>query len=397
MPMNRIVVAGVSLAGLRTAEALRLEGFTGEIVMVGEEQLFPPYDRPPLSKEILKGLWQEDRGRLKVAENLDPTLILGHRVTALRASDNEVELDDGTVLTYDGLVIATGASPKMMGSIDTSIPGVHVLRTFPEAVALREAIGGSPKVVIIGAGWIGCEVAATCRDRGLDVTILEYFPQPLERTLGPIMGAWAGAMHRAHGVDLRCGVSVSGVSGEGRVERVDLADGTSVAADIVVLAIGVFPETKWLEGNGFDLENGVLCDETLQVVGASNIVAAGDVCRWPNKMFNRTMRVEHWSNAVEQAAVAAHTLIHPDEPKGYSAVPYVWSDQYDAKIQYVGTGGEYHSILEGSTEENKFVAAYATDGVLVGALCVNSPARMIKYKRFLTTAPQMDLIEENLP
>ncbi len=397
MSMNRIVIAGASLGGLRAAEALRLEGFTGEVVLVGDETHFPPYDRPPLSKEILKGLWEGDKGRLKVLENLEPTMMLGHRIVRLNAADNEIELDDGTTVSFDGLVVATGASPKMFPNIDVNTPGVYVLRNYDESVALREAISGDVKVGIIGAGYIGCEVAATCRQRGLDVTIFEYFPQPLERTLGPVMGAWAAELHRSHGVDLRLGCSVAGVSGDGKVERIELADGTSVEVDIVVLAIGVAPETSWLEGNGFDLENGVLCDETLRVVGADNIVAVGDVARWPNAMFHRVMRVEHWSNAVEQGAVAAHTLLHPEDAKGYSAVPYVWSDQYDVKIQYVGAGGEFHSILEGSTEENKFVAGYVSDGRLVGALCVNSPARMVKYKRFIATSPSIDNIEANLP
>jgi NADPH-dependent 2,4-dienoyl-CoA reductase/sulfur reductase-like enzyme len=395
--MNRIVVAGVSLAGLRTGEALRHEGFTGEIVLVGEEDLFPPYDRPPLSKEILKGLWEGERGRLKVADDLHATLMLGHRIVHLHGDRQEIELDDGSMVSFDGLVVATGASPKMMATIDITMPGVYALRSYEEAIALREALAGTPKVVIIGAGWIGCEVAATCRDQGLDVTILEYFPQPLERTLGPVMGEWAGQMHQSHGVDLRCGVAVAGLIGSAKVEGVVLVDETIVEADVVVLAIGVAPETAWLEGNGFDLENGVLCDEALRVVGGENIVAAGDVARWPNAMFDRVMRVEHWSNAVEQAGVAAHTLVHPDEAKGYSAVPYVWSDQYDAKIQYVGTGGEFKAILEGSTKDNKFVAGYEADGRLVGVLCVNNPGRMIKYKRFLATSPLMDQIAENLP
>lgn len=398
MTMDRIAVVGASLAGLRAAEALRHEGFSGELALVGEEQHFPPYDRPPLSKEILKGLWGPDRGRLKVADDLDAKLVLGRRAVGLHGDRGEIELDDGSAIAYDGLVVATGASPKVLPTVDPAMPGVFVLRTFDESVALRDAIEHASRVVIIGAGWIGCEVAATCRDRDIAVTIVEYFDQPLERTLGPVMGAWAGDVHRAHGVDLRCRTGVIGVKGEGRAEQVELDDGTTLAADVVVLAIGVAPETGWLEGNGLNLDNGILCDETLRAEGARNIVAAGDVCRWPNPMFDRIMRVEHWSNAVEQAAVAAHTLLHdPAEARPYSAVPYVWSDQYDLKLQYVGTSGEFHSILEGSLEDRKFVAGYASEGVLVGALCVNSPARMIRYKRFLAAHPAIDTVEDNLP
>jgi len=398
MSMDRIVVAGASLGGLRTAEALRHEGFVGELIVIGAEHHFPPYDRPPFSKEILKGEWEADRGRLKVIEHLNAELVLGRRIVKLHHALSEVELDDGTRISFDGLVIATGASPRMLPSIDASTPGVFVLRTYDESVALREALAKSPKVAIIGAGWIGCEVAATCRGYGLDVTVIEYFPQPLERTLGPVMGEWAAGVHRSHGVDLRLGVGVKGISGQGAVERVELDDGSFVEADVVVLAIGVAPETSWLEGNDFDLANGVLCDETLLVKGADNVVAVGDVVRWPNGMFNKVMRVEHWSNAVEQASVAAHTLLHgPSEAKPYVAVPYVWSDQYDLKIQYVGTAGAFHSVFEGSIEDNKFVAGYEADGILVGALCVNSPARMIKYKRFISTHPQIENILANLP
>ncbi|HUY05979.1 MAG TPA: FAD-dependent oxidoreductase [Acidimicrobiales bacterium] len=398
MSMDRIVVAGASLGGLRAAEAVRHEGFVGDLIVVGAEQHFPPYDRPPLSKEILKGEWEADRGRLKVIEHLNADLVLGRRIVRLHHARSEVELDDGSRIGFDGLVIATGAAPRMLPSIDVTTPGVFVLRTYDESVALREALAHSPKVAIIGAGWIGCEVAATCRGYGLEVTVVEYFPQPLERTLGPVMGAWAAEVHRSRGVDLRLGVGVKGVTGEGSVERVELEDGSSIEADVVVLAIGVVPETGWLEGNDFDLDNGVLCDETLRVLGTDNVVAVGDVARWPNAMFGRVMRVEHWSNAVEQASVAAHTLVHGAElAKPYVAVPYVWSDQYDLKIQYVGTAGTFHSVLEGSLEADKFVVGYESDGVLVGALCVNSPARMIRYKRFIATHPQVENISANLP
>ena len=398
MSMERIVVAGASLGGLRTAEALRHEGYTGELIVVGAEHHFPPYDRPPLSKEILKGEWEADRGRLKVIENLNADLVLGRRIVQLHHALGEIELDDGARIGFDGLVVATGASPRLLPSIDASLPGVFVLRTYDESLALREALTHAPKIAIIGAGWIGCEVAATCRGYGLDVSVIEYFPQPLERTLGPVMGEWAATVHRSHGVDLRLGIGVKGTVGTERVEGVELEDGSVVEASVVVLAIGVAPETSWLEGNGLDLENGVLCDETLRVKGTDNVVAVGDVARWPNAMFDRVMRVEHWSNAVEQASVAAHTLLHGrEEARPYVAVPYVWSDQYDLKLQYVGTAGTFHSVLEGSIADRKFVAGYEADGVLVGAFCVNSPARMIKYKRFIASHPTIEDIAAHLP
>ena len=396
--MNRIVVAGASLAGVRAAEALRREGFAGDLTLVGEETHFPPYDRPPLSKEILKGLWEPGRGRLKVAEDLNANLRLGVRAAALHVDEGQVELSDGSFEAYDGLVVATGATPRMLPTIDASLPGVYVLRTYDECLQLREALEGTPKVAIIGAGWIGCEVAATCRERGLDVTVIEFLDWPMERTLGPVMGEWAAGVHRGHGVDMRLGVGVAGVSGEQRAEQVDLADGTSVRADVVIVAIGVVPETAWLEHSGLDISNGIRLDSTCRAIGSENIVGAGDVARWFNPMFDRDMRIEHWSNAVEQASAAAQTLMRsPKDSVPYSTVPYVWSDQYDAKIQYVGTSGDFHGILEGSTDDLKFVAGYSDGGLLVGALCVNSPSRMSRYKRFIATHPLIDKVADNLP
>jgi len=395
--MDQVVVVGASLAGVRAAEALRREGFRGELTVIGAEQHFPPYDRPPLSKEVLAGLWEPDRGRLKVSDSLDAHLLLGRRAVAVDLDKNNVDLDDGTAVGFDGLVVATGATPKMLASIDATLPGVFVLRTHEDCLALREALVREPKVAIVGAGWIGCEVAATCRARGLQVSVVEFAEWPMERTLGAAMGSWAAGLHESHGVDLRLGVGVTAVSGRGRVEEVHLADGTTVAADVVIVAIGVAPETGWLASSGLDIDNGVLLDASCRAIGAENVVAAGDVARWYNETFEADMRIEHWSNAVEQAGAAAQTLLRtPEESLAYATVPYVWSDQYDKKLQYAGIPGEFHGVVEGSPEDGKFVAAFSSDGRLVGALCVNSPARMVRYKRLIASRPPIENLAELL-
>lgn len=399
MALERIVVVGASLAGLRTAEALRREGFTGQLTIVGNEEHFPPYDRPPLSKEILRGEWGEDRGRLKVADNLDATLRMGTWATGVDLKAGVVHVDHGPDIDFDAMVVATGALPRHLAQVPDDLEGVHVLRTFDDCVALRDALVGNPRVVVIGAGFIGAEVAATCRERGVDVTVVEFLAWPMLRVLGSAMGEWAAGVHRGHGVDLRLGVGTKAVLAEGgRVRAVVLEDDTEVPADIVVVAVGVEPATGWLVGSGLTLENGVMVDSTLRAIGAENVVAVGDVARWFNPMFDQDMRIEHWTNAVEQSFAAAKTLMRPlGEAEPFSSVPYVWSDQYDLKLQYVGIAGEFHEVVEGSFEDKKFVATFASAGRFVGALCVNSPARMNRYKRRIGENASIDSLAGNLP
>ena len=395
--MNRIAVVGASLAGLRSVEALRRNGFTGELALIGAEQYFPPYDRPPLSKELLKGTWEDERARLKVADSFDAELLLGRRAESVDLDTGHVSLEDGSTVAFDGLVVATGATCRTLPGTE-SMAGVHVLRDYGDCVALREEFAKSPRVVVIGAGFIGAEVAATCRTLGLEVTVLEFLQWPMERVLGSAMGKWAIELHRSHGVDLRMSTSVKGLIGEGHVEGVGLADGTVIPADVVVVAIGVFPETRWLEGSGLTLENGVVCDATCRALGAENVVAVGDVARWYNKAFEQDMRVEHWTNAIEQADAASRTLLsEPADSEPFISVPYVWSDQYDKKLQYVGIVGEFVGVVEGSAEDGKFVAAFGSDGLLVGALCVNWPARMIRFKRAIQQKMTLAELAKGLP
>lgn len=385
--MKSVAIVGTSLAGLRAAETFRREGFDGRIVAIGAEPHLP-YDRPPLSKELLRGDWEPDQLVLRKqgVDDLDLDWRLDARAVALHPEAREVELHDGERVAFDGLVIATGATPRRLAG-QPNLAGLFTLRTLDDALALRELLGGNPKVVVIGAGFIGAEIAASCRARGLAVTVLEMLPQPMVRGLGPELGAVIAAVHRDHGVDLRTDVVVDGVEGdgEGQVTGVRLGDGSVIAADVVVVGVGVVPETGWLEGSGLTLDNGVVCDETC--LAGPGIVAAGDVARWPNPLFDGTpMRLEHWTNATEQGVHAARRLLGHTEP--FAPVPFVWSDQYDRKIQTVGVvsaaaGTDVH-IAHGTLADRQFVALFGRGGRLQGALGFNRPRFVMQYRRIIS-------------
>jgi NADPH-dependent 2,4-dienoyl-CoA reductase/sulfur reductase-like enzyme len=389
--VDRVVVVGAGLAGLRSAEALRRGGFDGELTLVGAETHFPPYDRPPLSKQLLSGAWDLDRVLLRVDDGLEVGLKLGRRATSLDARAKRLTLDGGEMLEYEGLVIATGSTPRHLPAA-ADHGGVFVLRTLEDCLALKDALAGSPRVAVVGAGFIGCEVAATCRQLGLDVTIVEFLPLPLVRVVGPVIGEVCAQLHRDHGVKLVLGVGVAGVEGHTQVERLSLADGTSVDADVVVVGIGVAPCTDWLEGSGLTLDNGIVCDATCAAVGVDGVVAAGDIARWPNTRFGEVMRIEHWTNAAEQAEAAASTLLAgPEKAEPFAPIPYFWSDQYDVKFASVGMVGpdDDVEIVDGSIEDRKFVATYTRAGKLVGAFACNNPRGLMQWRRQLEelTAP----------
>jgi NADPH-dependent 2,4-dienoyl-CoA reductase/sulfur reductase-like enzyme len=384
--LRTVVVVGASLAGLRATEALRREGYDGRILLIGAEPHLP-YDRPPLSKQLLAGEWEPQELALRRApyDELEIELRLGVRATGLDAAGRTLTLDTGEEVAFDGALLATGATPRTLPNTP-DLDGIFVLRTVDDALDLRTRLADGPRVVVVGAGFIGSEVAATCRGRGLEVTVLEALPAPLVRGLGETLGMVCGELHRDHGVDLRLGVGVAAIEGDGRVERVRLDDGSTVAADVVVVGVGVVPATGWLEGSGLTLDNGVVCDETL--LAAPGIVAAGDVARWPNPMFDgELMRLEHWTNAAEQGVAAARRLLVPADgvPEPYAPVPFVWSDQYDRKIQTVGhfRGDDEMEVVHGSLEERRFVAVFGRNGRLVGALGFSMPAKVMQYRRMI--------------
>ncbi|MFD5257374.1 NAD(P)/FAD-dependent oxidoreductase [Streptomyces bobili] len=387
MGTRRLVVVGASLAGLRAVEAARKDGFDGRITLVGAEPHLP-YDRPPLSKEFLDARGGQDttpafRTEEMLRVDLGVDLLLGTPATSLDTRARAVVVG-GQSVGYDALVLATGATARQLPGTQ-GLDGVHTLRTVDDALAIRRALDTGARTVVIGAGFIGAETAAAARKRGLDVVVVEAQPTPLVRAVGETMGGALASLHLRHGTDLRCGVSVTALEGEGRVERVRLSDGTALDADLVVVGAGAVPATDWLEGSGLTLDNGVVCDETL-FTGAEGVYAAGDVARWHNPAFDRPMRLEHWTSAAEQGALAARNALNPAAAKRYATVPYFWSDQYDTRIQFVGIPeADEIDVVDGDIErDHRGVALYRAGDRLVGALAVNRPTEIMKYRGLIT-------------
>ena len=391
MVLDRIVIVGASLAGFRAAEELRARGHAGTITLVGDEP-HRPYDRPPLSKQVLTGVKPPESTALQAAsgsvDDLDLEWRLGESATGLDLSDRTVLLGGGERLAYDGLVIATGASPRRLPGTD-HLDGVHTLRSLDDSIAIRAALAAGPRrVAVVGAGFIGSEVAASTRSLGIDVSLIEALPVPLERGLGPQMGAVVADLHRDHGVDVHLGVGVVLIDGSDRVERIRLTDGSVLDVDLVVVGIGVSPNTEWLEGSGLTLDNGVVCDATC--LAAPGVVAAGDVARWPNERFGEVMRVEHWDNAIEMGSHAARTLLGQAEP--YAPVPWFWSDQYDRKIQLAGRAAadDIVEVVSGRVEERRFVAFYGRAGRIVGVLGMSQPAKVMRWRSLVAEGASWD-------
>jgi 3-phenylpropionate/trans-cinnamate dioxygenase ferredoxin reductase component len=381
--IGSVVIAGASLAGMHAAHTLRNDGYDGRITVI-DADANTPYDKPPLSKHVLAGTWDVDRITLPAAkEDLDLEYLLGRRAMGVDLADRFVRLDGGDRVGYDGLVIATGASARWLPGAPM-LEGVHVLRTLDDCLALRDDLDDLPeRVVVVGAGFIGAEVAATCRNRGLEVTLLEGLDVPLERALGREMGMVMAELHRYHDVDLRLGVGVHGLEGADRVEGVRLNDGTVIPATVVVVGIGVTPNTGWLTGSGLNIDDGVVTDETL--VAAPGVVAAGDIARWPSARYGGLLRVEHWETAIQMGEAAAKRLLaehHGTEPEVFDPVPWFWSDQYDRKIQLAGrsSADDDVEVVIGSTDEHRFVALYGREGRVVGVLGMNRPRHVMQLR-----------------
>ncbi|MFI2200386.1 NAD(P)/FAD-dependent oxidoreductase [Streptomyces sp. NPDC020192] len=387
--MRSITVVGASLAGLSTVRALRAEGYDGEIVVVGEER-HAPYDRPPLSKEFLKGDLEADALALGDAdeyEELGARWLLGERAVRLDPASRSVTLAGGQEVRTDGVVIATGASPRTLPGTD-GLAGVHTLRTLDDARALRAGLrGGLPRVVVIGAGFIGAEVASTAHRLGLHVTVVEALDVPLERQLGREMGLVCSSLHSDHGVSLLCGTGVAGFTGNGRVTGVRLADGRLLPADIVVTGVGVRPATGWLAGSGVEVDDGVVCDAGCGT-SVPGVVAVGDVARCPHPFTGRHARIEHWSNATEQATTAARTLLSGVPAAAPLTAPYFWSDQYQVRIQLAGhvAPGAEAEVVDGDLDSRSFTAVYRREGSAVAVLSLNQPKLFNRLRRTLVPA-----------
>lgn len=382
------------MAGVRAAQAMRRAGFDGVITVVGDET-HTPYDRPPLSKAFLVADDPSTAVR-PVVPDLDSLGLewrRGRSAVSLDAATLAVTLDDGEVLAADGVVLACGATARRLPGTE-DLAGVHVLRTLDDAIGLRADLDASPRrVVVIGAGFIGAEVAASCRTRGLDVTVVEALSLPLGRVLPPDLGRWCADLHRAHGTELRLGVGVDGLDadGSGRVHAVRLADGTVIAADVVVVGIGVIPNTQWLDGSGLTIDNGVVCDAT--TLAAPGIVAAGDVARWRNPLFGESMRLEHWENAVDMGVHAGTRLLAADgDAEEFAPVPWFWSDQYDRKIQLAGRcdAGDSVELIEGTFDDARFVALIGRAERLKGVFGVNRPAVVNRWRQHIADGISWD-------
>ena len=378
---QRLVVVGAALAGLRGVAGARASGFTGPVTLIGAEDHLP-YDRPPLSKAYLAEApgGPPDttfRSEDTLRRELGVDLRLGARATGLDTESRTVLVDDGTPVPYDALVIATGAR-VLPGTED--LAGVHTLRTADDAAAVRRALDEKARLVVVGAGFIGSEVASAARERGLPVTVVEAADVPLRRALGDEMGMACAAMHDRAGTDLRRGVGVRTIRRDGEGIGVELADGGTLHADLVGAGIGAAPATSWLDGSGVALADGVRCDRTL-ATSVPGVYAAGDVAHWYNPLFGQPMRLEHWTSAAEQGATAAVNALNPGEARPYSTVPYFWSDWYGTRIQFVGISrADEVRVVSGDPAHGRWVALYRTGERLTGALAVDHPTHIMKYR-----------------
>lgn len=387
--MKTVAVVGASLAGLSTARALRAQGYDGRLVVLGAEQ-HRPYDRPPLSKEFLAGSVSEADLALEAPEeDLDIDWRLGTRATALVPDRRTVESEDGATLRADGVVLATGAVPRRLPGTD-GLAGVHVLRTLDDARALRADLRRGGPLVVVGAGFVGAEVASTARGMGLDVTVVEVAPVPLAGALGPTMGQAVAGLHADHGVVLHCGVGVRGLRGNGgRVSGVELADGRVLPADVVVAGVGVRPDTDWLSSSGVEVSPlGVLCDAG-GATSLPGVVAVGDCSTWYDDELGAHRRVEHWTAARERGSTAAATLLSGGMTRPGAARPaYFWSDQYGVRVQFTGHAlpTDTVTVEEGSVEERRFVAVYRRADRPVAVLALDQPRTFTQWRRRLAAA-----------
>ncbi len=399
MSAPRIVIAGAGLAGLRAAQAARGAGHEGEIVLVGAES-HPPYTRPPLSKQLLTGEQTAEQTAFPGLDVLEAELRLGVVVLGVDPVVHTVALSDGSELDYDRLILATGARARFLRPLPGEGPRTvvgsveFVLRTLDDAELLGRALRHATRLAIIGAGFVGCEVAASARSRGIEVALIDVADQPLS-PLGPELGARCAQLHRDHGVELHLGTGIDRLrTDESRVDGVVLADGTEIAGDWVLVAVGAEPSTDFLRDSGIELaaDGGVVCDATLTSTSDPDVLAAGDVAAWPHPgADDERVRVEHWTTAAEHGRLAGQNATRdPAQRVAHVAPPYFWSDQYDRKIQSVGfpARAARFEIVEEDPESGRLVAeALDASGELVGAVTFNHARKLAEYRRQLAGTP----------
>lgn len=385
-----IVVVGAGLAGAKTVEALRDQGFDGSLTLVGAETHLP-YERPPLSKGYLKG--DDERDSFEVHDRAwydehDVTLRLGETVTALDLDAGTVTTDHGE-LPFDAVVLATGSEPRRLDLPGADLDGLLTLRTVDDSERLREAFTDGARVVVVGGGWIGLETAAAARERGAEVTVLLPEDVPLERVLGAELGGMVAGLHREHGVDLRTGVQVTGFRGDGRVDGVELADGSVVPADVVVLGVGAAPRTALAEAAGLAVDGGVLVDAALRT-SDPRVLAVGDIAAEDHPTLGGRVRVEHWATALNQPATAAATLLGQDA--SYDELPYFFSDQYDLGLEYLGHADPSSDelVVRGDLDGRELIAFWLRDGRVVAGANVNVWDVVEDVKALIRSGAQVD-------
>jgi 3-phenylpropionate/trans-cinnamate dioxygenase ferredoxin reductase subunit len=378
-----IVVVGASVAGGRAVETLRQEGFAGRVVLVGAETE-RPYERPPLSKDVLRGEAPAEKAYLRPLEYYAEQQIelrLGTAAERLLPAERTVVLAGGEPLRYDQVLIATGARVRTVSVPGADLPGIYYLRTMRDAAAIRDAAASAQRAVVVGAGFIGAEAAASLRMRGLAVTVLEVLPVPLQRALGDEVGRIYGEIHRERGVDLRLNEGIAAFRGHGRVEAVVTTTGDVLAADLVVVGVGVQPAVDWLADSGLALDNGVVVDE-YTATNLPGVFAAGDVANWWHPTLGERLRVEHYENGQNQGVAAAKNMLGQRE--AYAPVPYFWSDQYDLTLQYVGhASGRDEAVFRGDVDRRSFLVFYLRDGRLRAALGVNRVREVSAVRRLI--------------
>jgi 3-phenylpropionate/trans-cinnamate dioxygenase ferredoxin reductase component len=395
------VIVGAGLAGAKAAEALREEGFDGRIVLVGAEPS-PPYERPPLSKSYLVGDSTAEDARVHAGPyyaDHDIELLTGARASALDTTARRVRLADGTELAYDRLLLATGAVPRRPPIEGAELGGVRVLRTVAHARILRERLQDGAPLAIIGAGWIGCEVAASARTLGVEVTLIEAAATPLERVLGPRLGQFFADVHGDHGVRVLTGARIERIEGAGLAERVRLTDGTTVECGTVLLGVGVAPDTELAAAAGLEIGDGVVVDEHLRT-SAPEVFAAGDIASASHRRYGRRVRVEHWANALHQGAAAGRAMLDRGAP--FERLPYFFSDQYDLGMEYVGLHAPADRlVLRGRLEDRRLHAFWldAADRV-TAAMHVNEWDATKVFEGLVGTGARVDparLADETVP
>jgi 3-phenylpropionate/trans-cinnamate dioxygenase ferredoxin reductase subunit len=366
-----IAIVGASLTGARAAGELREQGFDGRVVLIGDEHE-PPYERPPLTKDYLRG--EQPREKLHVYaeafyEQHDVELRTGIAVTAIQADERRIILDGGESIGYDRLLIATGAEPRRIEIAGADLGGVHYLRTLPDCDALRERLAAGGRVVVIGAGWIGAEFAASARQRGLDVTVIEPAAVPLERVLGHELGTFYRDVHETHGVKMRMQIGIEAFEGSGSVAAVRTSEGQSIACDFVVVGVGVIPRTSLAAAAGAKVENGILVNDQLQTT-LPDVFAAGDVANAWHPFYRRNIRVEHWANALNQGPAAARAMLGHDV--SYDRIPYFFSDQYEIGMEYSGYANEWDEVIyRGAVSDGEFIAFWLKDQRVIAGMNVN--------------------------